>query len=260
MAFDQMLAAEAYHIFIKNHLEQKVREANEGLRAKNKFIASMSHELRTPLNSIIGFSDLLKSEPTIPVEQVKQFAETIHRNGNNLLVIVDDVLELAKANSGTLKLHVENRSLDSLRDDLEATLDQLLQQRQRIQKVIDWPNGLTVETDCGKLRQILVNLVSNAAKFTEQGSIAIRARRMETHVEFSVTDTGCGIPPELHQSIFGEFVQGRQEQRIRGIGLGLAICRVLSSLLHAKLELQSSPGEGACFRVVVPLAFQRSSG
>ncbi len=252
MAFDQSLACYAYHIFIAGELSEKVKQANAGIKAKVNFLASMSHELRTPLNSILGFSELLLSQNMLPDAKAQNFVDIINRNGKNLLVIVDDILDLAKADSGTLRLHLEEQSIDALMVDIEHILASLIRTKPELKHHVNWDRGSKLRTDFGKLRQILLNFISNAVKFSERGAVSVSVERHLGEMVFSIRDSGCGISEADQKVIFGEFVQGSSPHRVKGVGLGLAICRTLSELLGGRITVESTLNEGSNFKLYLP--------
>ncbi|MFI7600389.1 response regulator [Actinoplanes sp. NPDC049681] len=224
--------------------------------AKSTFMANMSHELRTPLNAIIGFSDLMRTEPaadghsTVPTEWI----EHVHSSGQHLLGLINEVLDLAKIESGKTELHCEPVDLPRAVNEVVTSLAALWRPKDLELTVAVGP--LRLEADPMRLRQILTNLLSNAIKFTpEHGKIFIAARRVGRDIALSVADTGPGIAFADQRRVFEEFQQvGDQQSRSGGTGLGLALTRRLADAHGGRIELQSEPGRGAKFTVYLPAA------
>jgi HAMP domain-containing protein/signal transduction histidine kinase/CheY-like chemotaxis protein len=251
-------------------LEEKAKQLSLTSKFKSEFLANMSHELRTPLNSLLILSDQLSKNPAgnLSGKQV-QFAQTIHAAGNDLLTLINDILDLSKIESGTVVVDIEDYSLDELRHYVERTFRHVAE-AQRIGFVIDIDSRLprNVQTDPKRLQQVLKNLLSNAFKFTERGSVALRIGMAESgwHADneslanarsvllISVTDTGIGIPAEKQKIIFEAFQQadGSTSRKYGGTGLGLAISRELTRLLGGELVLTSSPNRGSTFTLYLP--------
>jgi len=226
-------------------------------KLKSEFLANMSHEFRTPLNAILGFAELLREKPAADVEKSRRWAENIISSGRSLLNMINDLLDLAKAEAGKMELRVEKTSIPQLLEGLTAFFSPLTEQKMikvRLQMADNLP---LIQTDAGKLQQILYNLLSNAIKFTpEQGRIAIKAEMPDDlMVRISVTDTGPGISEEDQVRIFDKFRQldGSLTRKEPGTGLGLAICRQLSELLAATVGVESTLGEGSTFYLDLPV-------
>jgi CheY-like chemotaxis protein/two-component sensor histidine kinase len=216
----------------------------------------MSHELRTPLNAIIGFSDLMCTEPTahghttVPTEWVGH----IHSSGQHLLNLINEVLDLAKIESGNVQLQSQPVDLREAIGEVVSSLTALSQRKQLDITVAVAP--LRVHADRTRLRQIVTNLLSNAIKFTpDGGQVFLAARRIDHHIAISVADTGPGISAADQQRVFEEFQQvGEQHNRAGGTGLGLALTRRLVHAHGGHIELQSELGHGAKFTVYLPAA------
>jgi PAS domain S-box-containing protein len=229
----------------------ELREANE---AKTRFLRAMSHELRTPLNSIIGFSDILRRGMAGPLsaEQDKQI-EMINTSGRHLLALINDVLDLSRIEASGLELHMHEFDAVELAGEAMATL-----QPEATDKGLTFDMSTSVEAimmtcDRLKVRQILLNLLGNAIKFTETGFVRLSVRSAPGLVSFAVADSGPGIVPERQERIFGEFVQAEDDDAPReGTGLGLAISRGLTSALGGMLQLESTPGIGSTFTLTLP--------
>ena len=246
-------------------LEEAKLAAERANDAKSQFLANMSHELRTPLNSLLILARLLADNTggRLDAKQVK-FAQTIHASGVDLLSLINDLLDLAKIESGEVTaLNVAPARFADLRDDLERTFRQVAQERS-LEFSIELDSALppTLRTDAGRLKQVLKNLLANAFKFTAKGGVTLRmAPEAPGRVAFAVSDTGIGIAPDKQQIIFEAFRQadGSTSRVYGGTGLGLSISRELTRLLGGELRLTSAPGQGSTFTLVLPLADQRAT-
>lgn len=235
----------------RQRAERAAAAANE---AKSDFLASMSHEIRTPLNAILGFSQLLERDPHLADEQRDSVAG-IRANGLHLLGLVNEVLDLAKIEAGRMELHPVDFNLAAFAQGIAATFTPLCRQKRialRIALEDGGPSG--VQGDEGKLRQILINLLGNAIKFTSAGEVFLGIKRGEGDLwRFEVIDTGQGIPPDEWPDIFEPFHQGRGAQNHGGTGLGLSIARRQVELMGGWLEFESERGRGTRFFFGVPL-------
>jgi PAS domain S-box-containing protein len=240
-------------------------EAERASESKSQFLANMSHELRTPLNSLLILARLLADNTAgnLNDKQVR-FAQTIYASGMDLLALINDLLDLAKIESGAVTaLHIAPTPLADLRVELERTFHQMAQEK-GLQFAIEIAPGLpaTIRTDATRLKQILKNLLANAFKFTQRGAVRLRiAPREPRSVEFSVSDTGIGIAPDKQKVIFEAFQQadGSTSRQYGGTGLGLSISRELTRLLGGELELASEPGKGSTFTLVLPVSDERTA-
>jgi signal transduction histidine kinase len=222
--------------------------------AKSTFLANMSHELRTPLNAIIGYAELVLEElEDEPDAGWSEEVERIHRAGNHLLTMINDVLDLAKVEAGRLEVHIDEVDLRELLDLAGAAVHPLCVSQgtelaMRVDGAVD-----DLRTDEVRLRQIVVNLLSNAAKFTESGRIDLRAWADDRHLWVEVSDTGCGIAAEHLPTLFDKFTQAdpSSTRRHGGTGLGLAISRELARLLDGDLTARSTLGQGSTFTLRV---------
>ncbi len=227
-------------------------------RMKSTFVSSVSHELRTPLNAILGYAEILTENVYGPLLDGQRNAiNRVTVNSKRLLSIVNDLLDQAQIEAGTLKLKVAPFSPNKLIDDVVGVMDVLAQSKELelITHIAD-DVPYTLPSDPQRLHQILINLVGNAIKFTEQGSIWIRIYRPSaTQWALEVEDTGCGIPLEAQSYIFDPFkqVDGSATRTHSGSGLGLSIVRQLTTLMGGKITLKSQVGKGSTFTVILPL-------
>ena len=254
-------------------LEEKARQLALTSKYKSEFLANMSHELRTPLNSLLILSDQLcvNSERNLTDKQV-DFAKTIHSSGNDLLMLINDILDLSKIESGTVAVDVGELRLDDLNRYVERTFRHVAESK-NVQFSIHLDPRLpsAMFTDSKRLQQIIKNLLSNAFKFTHQGEVTLTIQpatagwssdneelnRAAEVLAFSVADTGIGIPTDKQQIIFEAFQQadGSTSRKYGGTGLGLAISRELSRLLNGEIRLSSRPNKGSVFTLYLPHTF-----
>ena len=231
-------------------------EAERGSKFKDQFLSTMSHELRTPLNAVLGFSDLLSDESYGPLnERQKRYIKHIHSGGKHLLTLISDILDLSKIEAGRMELATENLSLELAFAEALSVMRPLGDKKshtlsQRVQP------GLVVRADATRFRQVLMNLLGNAIKFTPDGGlIELNAFSVSENVRIEVRDTGPGIPPEEQKRIFEAFYRLRESgSRTEGTGLGLAITHRLVELHGGELSLQSEVGRGSCFHFKLPAA------
>ncbi|MEU9824934.1 sensor histidine kinase [Micromonospora chersina] len=235
-------------------LDEKSAQLRTASESKSRFLANVSHELRAPVTAIIGLSRLLADSASDPLtaEQARQVG-LIRSSSADLLGLVNELLDLAKAESGRLEPNWAEVDLRGLFGQLRGTL-RALATRPAVELVVEEPPApATVRSDEVLLAQVLRNLLHNGLKFTERGEVRLRAERRGDLWSLSVTDTGAGIPPELHERIFEEFYQVPGTTRVGGTGLGLPYARRLVTLLGGTLELTSETGRGSTFTVVLPV-------
>jgi CheY-like chemotaxis protein/CHASE3 domain sensor protein len=241
-------------------LNDKAAELERANQYKSEFLANMSHELRTPLNSSLILAKILSDnkQGNLSAEQVK-FANTILSAGNELLAIINDVLDLSKIEAGKVDLEVGSIIVSRSVDELIKGLQPVAQQKKlELSAAIEPGVPERLETDGQRLGQILKNLLSNALKFTERGSVSLRVFAVGTDkVAFSVQDTGIGIPAQQQEIIFEAFRQadGSTHRRYGGTGLGLSISRDLAHLLGGQVSVQSVPNEGSTFTLTLPVRY-----
>jgi signal transduction histidine kinase/CheY-like chemotaxis protein len=229
-------------------------DAEAANRAKSTFLANMSHELRTPLNAIIGYSEMLAEDMQDEGQQEHvSDLNKINAAGKHLLTLINDVLDLSKIEAGRMDLYLEHFEVEQLLEDVVATAMPLVEKKSNRLVTNFEPNLAAGRADVTKVRQALFNLLSNAAKFTENGTITLAARRDsgETgeRLIFSVSDTGIGIPPEKLETIFEEFAQAEDHttRNYGGTGLGLSISRRFAQMMGGDISLESAVGEGSTF-------------
>lgn len=254
----QTLVFDRNEQLVKNkvELEQKARELSQASQYKSQFLANMSHELRTPLNSLLILASLLADNKggRLNSEEV-EFAQTIYNSGNDLLLLINDILDLTKIESGNVQLELENVDVDQILGNLERTYRAAAETKGLEFKVQSQVPGLLMRTDRLRLEQILRNFLSNAIKFTEHGQIALEVKSEGASLVFEVSDTGVGIPTDKQDLIFEAFQQadGTTSRKYGGTGLGLTISRELASLLGGRIEVRSAAGQGSTFALLLPL-------
>ncbi len=252
-------------IWVEEANAQLVRanqQLEEASRLKSQFLANMSHELRTPLNSIIGFTNLILTDDTNPpTEEQKEGLEIVLRNAKNLLALINDILDLSKIEAGKLSITPEQFGIEMVVGDTLATVEPLIADKS-VMLVSEIDPGIPMlYSDPARIKQIVLNLLSNAAKFTEKGHIRVAARMLdENFVSLSVEDSGPGIPSEYLEVVFEEFrqVDGSNTRKHGGTGLGLAISRRLARMLGGDLTVSSGVGKGSTFTLTVPTVYRIS--
>lgn len=244
---------------MNDELAEARRAADEAKHFRGQFLANMSHELRTPLNAVIGFSETMLNFPPmynnieLP-EEYRRDLNQINSSGKHLLNIINDILDLSKIDAGRLEVDMQKVELDPIFKGVLSTAVGLVGGKP-VKLLRDIPAGIPdVAGDPVRIRQVLLNLYSNAAKFTEAGSVTLAARYNDDEVIVSLTDTGEGIPPDAQDLIFEEFRQstsGRKKARA-GAGLGLAISRQLLALMNGRIWVESEVGKGSTFYFALP--------
>jgi signal transduction histidine kinase len=253
-AAQSVLAIQNARLF--SEIEEKSREIEIASKHKSQFLANMSHELRTPMNSVLGFTEMLADGLYGPLpERAMKALERVQANGKHLLGLINDVLDLSKIEAGQLTLAVEDYSLGQVVQTVKSNAESLARAK-GIDLTAEVQDGaLTGRGDERRLTQVLLNLVGNAIKFTDKGSVDICARVVGDSFEIAVKDTGPGIAPEDQKKIFEEFqqVDSSSTRQKGGTGLGLAISKRIVEMHGGRLEVESVVGEGSTFRIVIPV-------
>jgi signal transduction histidine kinase len=249
-----LTAALGENAALLRQLEEKGTALEAVSRNKSAFLATMSHELRTPLNAIIGFSEVLRERSFGELNaRQAEYLDDIHASGRHLLTLIDDVLDLAKVEAGRIDLELDDVDV---RDCLEMGSMMVSERARRggvrLECEVDADVG-TVRADARRLRQVVLNLMANAVRFTPRGGLVRATARREQHeIVIAVGDTGPGIPPDEQELIFETFRQGGDGDA-EGSGLGLPLSRALVELHGGRLWVESRPGEGSTFVLALPL-------
>jgi len=251
-----VIAIENVRLF--DEIQDKSRQLGEASQHKSQFVASMSHELRTPLNAIIGLTEMMvKNAARLGTEKAQEPLQRVNRAGTHLLGLINQVLDLSKIEAGKLEFNLQTVQLAPLIKEVIGTAGQLAEQNKN-RLVVDAQENLGALTvDPMRLRQILLNLLSNACKFTKAGEVKLAARKVSngsSFVEFAVSDTGIGMTAEQQAKLFEEFSQADRTtaQHFGGTGLGLAITRKLARMMGGDVTVASEPGKGSVFTVRLP--------
>ncbi|MCT7949688.1 PAS domain S-box protein [Ancylothrix sp. C2] len=267
----EMLANTLERQRTEKELERVAQAAEAANRAKSIFLANMSHELRTPLNAIIGYSEIIKEEAEdLGYVEVNSDLDKIRSAGYHLLNLINDILDISKIEAGRMDLYIEEFDIAILIDEIVNTIRPLVQKNQNTLKVLCDPDIGRMAADITKVRQVLLNLLSNAAKFTENGTITLWAKiengrgddlgssSVGRYVVFTVSDTGIGIPKEQLETIFEPFTQAdvSTTRKYGGTGLGLAIGKRFCEMMGGNITLTSQCGVGSTFTVVLPANIQ----
>lgn len=239
-------------------------ELEEATKAKSMFLANMSHELRTPLNSVIGFAGILQQGLAGPLNEEQRLQiGMIAESGRLLLGLIDDVLDLSKVEAGKTEVVARDFDAVALMYDVVETSRPLAMAKNLVLEAGTNADLCMLHSDSGRIRQILVNLIGNAVKFTERGSVTVRVDCADPEViTFSVTDTGRGISPRDLKRVFEAFTQvgDSAEAKAQGTGLGLTLSREYASLLGGELTAESEPGAGSTFRLTLPVRLPEAAG
>ena len=249
----------------KNAVEQKTKQLETSSKYKSEFLANMSHELRTPLNSLLILSkDLSDNKNKNLDEDQVESAEIIYKSGHDLLVLINEVLDLSRVEAGKMTINVEQVNLmEFIHNLLKLFRYQAVQKNLELNTHFGEDLPEFIQTDPQRLNQILKNLLSNALKFTEEGSITLSVTREgDSSLKISVKDTGIGIKEEKQMAVFEAFQQadGGTARKYGGTGLGLSISREIAKLLEAEIMLESKPDEGSDFSIILPVEMEKSAG
>jgi signal transduction histidine kinase len=251
-----VIAIENVRLF--DEIQDKSRQLAEASERKSQFLASMSHELRTPLNAIIGLTEMMVSNAArFGTEKAQEPLQRVNAAGTHLLSLINEILDLSKIEVGKLELNLEPVNLARLVDEVIGTAGQLAEKNKNRLVVEAQENLGSLNADSMRLKQILLNLLSNACKFTKQGEVALRVRRVadgRDWVELAVADTGIGLTAEQQAKLFQEFTQADSltARRYGGTGLGLALSRKLARMMGGDVTVASEPGKGSVFTVRLP--------
>jgi PAS domain S-box-containing protein len=242
----------------EHELIKALGKAEESDKLKTAFLASMSHEIRTPMNHIIGFTEFLK-EPELPINEREEYSQIVYESSHVLLRLIEDIIDIAKIESGQMNINKSVFSVNELVASAFRSFNEFRnkQHKSHIRFLIKTPENtgtLYIKTDAMRLQQILSNILDNAFKFTENGSVEIGFSASENNVKFYVKDTGPGIDPDKHELIFKRFRQldYSSTKKYGGTGLGLSIVKGLLDLLEGEIHLESEPGKGTTFRFTIP--------
>ena len=250
-----VIAIENVRLF--DEIQDKSRQLAEASQHKSQFVSSVSHELRTPLNAIIGLTEMMVTNAArFGTEKALEPLQRVNRAGTHLLGLINQVLDLSKIEAGKLELNPQTVQLAPLVDEVVGTARQLAEQNKNCLLNEVQENLGTMTVDPLRLRQVLLNLLSNACKFTKEGEVKLRASRVSNGawIELSVSDTGIGMTPGQQAKLFEEFTQAdaTTAQRFGGTGLGLAITRKLARMMGGDVTVTSEPGKGSVFTVRLP--------
>ncbi len=235
-------------------------KAEESTKLKSQFLASMSHELRTPMNSILGLTELIIEKASVD-DKNKERLEVVLKSGKRLMNLINDILDLSKIEAGKMEIQEDEVLLDELIDDVDNSIRPLVINKKIDLKVTRKSNTkIYVNTDRGKVTQVLINLLGNAVKFTDTGYVELRIATEENKINFDIIDTGIGMSKENLKLIFEEFrqVDGTTTRKYSGTGLGLAICKKISEILKGSISVDSEIGKGSKFTFSIPLKFVES--
>ncbi len=251
------LSAQSVELSRQNtELKMQKNQLDEANRLKSTFLSNMSHELRTPLNSVIALSSVLKRKlrAAIPVEEYS-YIDVIERNGRQLLELINDVLDLSRIESGRVEIEQTNINIKELIKEMISLIEPQAREKKIILKSLINKELPSMKSDGNKIRHILQNLIGNAVKFTAKGKVEVTAFKKDKYLHILVSDTGIGIFPDKINNIFDEFrqIDSSTSRKYGGTGLGLSIAKKYASILGGTIEVQSTPGKGSVFSLILPL-------
>jgi len=252
---DRVRSATAELVRQNELLQRQHLELEQASQLKSQFLANMSHEFRTPLNAILGYTSMLMkgiAGPLVPNQT--RYAERIDSNGKHLLGLINDILDISRIEAGKMPLHLETLDIAKVVREVAAQVEPLVSQSRVALELDLRPARAEICSDRQKVKQIVLNLLTNALKFTPAGTVAVRLRQQGPELSIAVQDSGIGIDPKDHDNIFEDFRQADASttRAYGGAGLGLAICRRLAGMLGGKITLQSALGAGSTFTLVLP--------
>ena len=240
----------------KNELQIAMEKASSASQAKTDFLAKVSHELRTPLNAIIGYSEMLIEESEDDgLETYTDDLTKIHSSGEHLLTLINDILDISKIEAGKMDLYLEDFELEKFISQVISTAQPLVE-KNRNKMIVELDDSIgNLRNDETKLRQVLLNLLSNAAKFTEEGVVKLKvSKAARASVKFELSDTGIGMTPKQLKNAFEEFMQAETStsKKYGGTGLGLPISKKITEMMDGKIDIKSKVGEGTTFTITIP--------
>jgi signal transduction histidine kinase len=271
LAFNRMMAAlvakdqqlRDHNVHLEAEVALRTQElvyardvAIEANKNKSEFLANVTHELRTPLQAIMGYTDLIReSVDEEGMEDLHADLDCIISNSNNLLALINEVLDLSKVESGRMDINLGPENLETLVIKVEGTIKHLMKENNNQLIIEVEQTHSNLEVDGTKIRQIMLNLLSNAAKFTENGQVNLLVKQASNEISINVRDTGVGISKEHQEMIFDHFrqIDGTRTRKFQGTGLGLAITRKFCQLMGGDIKVESTPNEGSSFTVSIPL-------
>ena len=242
----------------KDDLEIAMDKAKSANKAKSDFLAKMSHELRTPLNAIIGYSEMLIEDAED--DGLDIYAEDltkINSSGEHLLTLINDILDLSKIEAGKMELHIEEFQFSDILKQIEATAKPLVEKNNNKFIVEDKVKNVKLKNDQTKLRQIIFNMLSNAAKFTKKGKITMLIEKIgNKNIKFDIKDTGIGMNEEQLKNVFEEFTQAESStsKEYGGTGLGLPISKKMTEMMGGQIDSVSEVGKGTTFTITIPIS------